>query len=86
MRLIARINVSVGGWSLFKNGVGDSSAVEPVPRDKQVLRGCGFESHGSPPTGPSRHRCAPTCLETESSLALHMAASPLRHCNFSVRT
>ena len=33
----------------------------------------------SPPAGPSCHRCAPTCLETESNLAPHMAASPLRH-------
>ena len=26
-------------------GVGDGSAVEPTPRDSQVLRGGGFESH-----------------------------------------
>ena len=65
--------------------VGDSSAVEPAPRDTQALRGCGFESHCSPPAGPSCYRCAPTCLETESNPAPHMAASPLWHCNFSMR-
>ena len=31
--------------SLFNIGVGDSSVVEPAPRDMQVLRGCGFESY-----------------------------------------
>ena len=33
----------------------------------------------SSPAEPSCHRCGPTCLKTESNLAPHMAASPLRH-------
>ena len=49
--------------------VGDGSVVEPAPPDTQVLRGCGFKSHCSPPAGPSCHRCAPTCLKTETNLA-----------------
>ena len=32
-----------------------------------------------PPAGPSYNMCALTCLETESNVALHMAALPLRH-------
>ena len=27
--------------------------VEPAPQDMEVLRGCGFESHCSPPAGPT---------------------------------
>ena len=59
--------------------VEDSSVVEPAPWGTQVMRGCGFESHCSPPAGPSCYMCAPTCLETENNLAPHMAPSPLRH-------
>ena len=55
--------------------------VEPAPRDTEVLRGCGFAFHCSAPAGPSCHRCAPTCLETESNLAPYMAVS---HRTFSV--
>ena len=59
--------------------------VEPAHQDTQVLRGRGLESHCSPPAGPSCHRCAPTCLKTESNLLLHMTASPLTYCSFLVR-
>ena len=55
-------------------GVGDGSVVEPALRDMKVLRDRWLESHCSPPAGPSCHRCALTCLETESNLAPHMAA------------
>ena len=33
----------------------------------------------SPPAGPSRNRCAPICLETESNLAPYMVVLPFRH-------
>ena len=58
--------------------------VEPAPRDTQMLRDCRFESYYRPPAGFLCHSRALTCLETESNLAPHMAASFLRHCNFSV--
>lgn len=48
-----------------------------------MFKGCGFESHCISPAGLMCHNHAPTCLETESILAPHMTASPLRYCNLS---
>ena len=68
------------GSGANKHNMKDSSVVEPAPPDTQVLRGCGFESHWVLLLGPR----APTFLKTESNLAPHMAASPLRQVYFLV--
>ena len=69
----------------YLTGVGDSSEVEPTPQDTQVLRGCAFESHCSPPAGPSCHRCAPTCLKTGGDMAAVYGSFALEARYFSVR-
>ena len=57
---------------------GDSSVVEPAPPDTRVKR-LWVRITLSPPAGPLCHRCAPTCLNTEGSLALKA------HLFFSVK-
>ena len=60
------------------------SSVPFVPKLVHVCEFLGLYRHWLLTTGPPCHKCAPTCLKTESKLARHMAAMPLRHPYFSV--
>ena len=68
-----KLELNVGDMQVIIE-VGDSSVVEPAPQDASIER-LSVQIPLSPPAGPSFHRCALTCLETENNLA----ASPLRH-------
>ena len=57
-----------------RQGVGDSSVVEPTPQGTASTERLWVQIPLSPLAGPLCHRCAPTCLETESNLAPNIKA------------